>query len=335
MSHKISEYLREHLIGEVSSNPRTLDYFSKDGSILTITPKVIVYPDNVQDIRKTLRFCWRLAEKGTILPVTARGSGTDQAGGALGDGIILVLPAHMNGILSLDSKAKTVTVQPGINYGSLQNTLKTHGLFLPPHPSSIDYSSIGGAISNNASGLRSVKYGDTRHLTRALDVVLANGDTISTGKLSKRDLSKKKSLNNFEGEIYRQLDALITENSELIYREEVMTSKDTSGYALSQVRTKDGSFDLTPLIVGSQGTLGVVTSAELDVTPHMPNPSMLMIGLSKLEDLADLNLGILDLTPSAVELVDKNLLIQVNALQPNQLRGIIKFHIAILSQNVG
>ena len=61
MSHKISEYLREHLIGEVSSNPRTLDYFSKDGSILTITPKVIVYPDNVQDIRKTLRFCWRLA----------------------------------------------------------------------------------------------------------------------------------------------------------------------------------------------------------------------------------------------------------------------------------
>lgn len=324
MSHKISEYLREHLIGEVSSNPRTLDYFSKDGSILTITPKVIVYPDNVQDIRKTLRFCWRLAEKGTILPVTARGSGTDQAGGALGDGIILVLPAHMNSILSLDSKAKKVTVQPGINYGSLQNTLKTHGLFLPPHPSSIDYSSIGGAISNNASGLRSVKYGDTRHLTRALDVVLANGDTISTGKLSKRDLSKKKSLNNFEGEIYRQLDTLITENSELIYREEVMTSKDTSGYALSQVRTKDGSFDLTPLIVGSQGTLGVVTSAELDVTPHMPNPSMLMIGLSKLEDLADLNLGILDLTPSAVELVDKNLLIQVNALQPNQLRGIIK-----------
>jgi glycolate oxidase len=191
MSSKIADYLREHLTGEVSSDARTLDYFATDGSVLTITPQVAVYPQNTQDVRKTLRFCWRLAEKGTILPITARGAGTDQAGGALGDGLILTFPAHMNKLLSLDSKNGIVNVQPGLNYRNLQDTLNSHGLFLPPYPSSIDYCTIGGAIANNASGVRTVKYGDTRQMVKALDVVLANGDTITTSRLSKRELAKK------------------------------------------------------------------------------------------------------------------------------------------------
>jgi FAD/FMN-containing dehydrogenase len=323
MSNKIAEYLREHLTGEVSADARTLDYFSTDGSVLTVAPKVAVYPQNSQDVRKVLRFCWRLAEKGTILPITARGSGTDQAGGALGDGVILAMPAHMNKILSLDSKSSSVKVQPGLNYRSLQNTLNTHGLFLPPHPSSIDYSTIGGAIANNASGVRTVKYGDTRQIVKALDVVLANGDTISTTRLNKRELSKKKSLNSFEGEIYRQIDDLIHESAEILDRSDLMTSKNSSGYALSQVLGKDGSFDLTPLFVGSQGTLGVVTAAELQAAPHNLNSTMIMIGLTKLDDLGELNLNILSLVPSAMEIVDKNLLTKVHQLHPSQLKGVI------------
>lgn len=324
MSNKIAEYLREHITGEVSSDSRTLDYFSTDGSVLTITPQVAVYPQDAQDVRKVLRFCWRLAEKGTVLPITARGSGTDQAGGALGDGIILAFPAHMNKILSLDSKASTVTVQPGINYRSVQNTLNTHGLFLPPYPSSIDYCTIGGSVANNAGGVRTVKYGDTRQMTKALDVVLSNGDTISTTRLSKRDLAKKKSLNTFEGEIYRQLDLLIHDNLQILEQSEFATTKNASGYALSQVMGKDGSFDLTPLFVGSQGTLGVVTAVELQASPHNTNASIVMIGLSRLDDLARLNLQLLELEPSALEIVDKNLLNQVHRLQPNQLKGIIE-----------
>lgn len=324
MSSKIAEYLREHVSGEVTSDSRTLDYFSTDGSVLTLNPRIAVYPKNAQDVRKILRFCWRLAEKGTILPVTARGSGTDQAGGAIGEGVIMSLPAHMNGLLSLDSKTGLVTAQPGINYGSLQSTLKSHGLFLPPYPSSIDYSTIGGAVANNASGVKTVKYGDTRQMVKALDLVLSNGDTISTGRLSKKELAKKKSLSSFEGEIYRQIDELIHEVKDSLSQTEISTTKNSSGYALSQVVHRDGSFDLTPLIVGSQGTLGVVTAVELQAALFSPKSSLIMIGLTKLEDLARLNLNILSLTPSAMELVDKNLVKEVKALQPNQLKGLIE-----------
>jgi len=324
MSSKIAEYLREHVSGEVSSDSRTLDYFSTDGSVLTVNPRLAVYPKSAQDVRKVLRFCWRLAEKGTILPITARGSGTDQAGGALGDGIILTLPAHMNKLLSLDSKTGVVTVQPGINYGSLQTALKSHGLFLPPYPSSIDYSTIGGAVANNASGIKTVKYGDTRQMVKALDVVLSNGDTISTHRLSKKELAKKKSLNTFEGEIYRQVDDLIHEVKDSLDQAELSTTKNSSGYALAQVAGRDGSFDLTPLMVGSQGTLGVVTAAQLQASIHSTNSSVVMVGLTKLEDLSELNQNTLSLTPSAIELVDKNLLKEVHKLQPNQLKGIIE-----------
>ncbi|HRV76441.1 MAG TPA: FAD-binding oxidoreductase, partial [Candidatus Saccharimonadales bacterium] len=324
MSNKIAEYLREHVSGEVSSDSRTLDFFSTDGSVLTVAPRLAVYPKNAQDVRKVLRFCWRLAEKGTILPITARGSGTDQAGGALGDGIILTLPAHINKLLSLDAKTGLVTVQPGINYRSLQTTLNSHGLFLPPYPSSIDYSTIGGAVANNASGVRTVKYGDTRQMTKALDVVLSNGDTIYTTRLSKKELAKKKSLHTFEGEIYRQVDDLIHEVGDFLEQSELGTTKNSSGYALSQVVGKDGSFDLTPLIVGSQGTLGVVTAAQLQASLHNTNSSMIMVGLTRLEDLSELNLNTLSLTPSALEIVDKNLLNQVHKLQPNQLNGLLE-----------
>lgn len=323
MSSKIADYLREHLTGEVSSDARTLDYFATDGSVLTITPQVAVYPQNTQDVRKTLRFCWRLAEKGTILPITARGAGTDQAGGALTDGIMLAFPAHMNKLLSLDSKNGIVNVQPGLNYRNLQDTLNSHGLFLPPHPSSIDYCTIGGSIANNASGVRTVKYGDTRQMVKALDVVLANGDTITTGRFSKRELAKKKSLGTFEGEIYRQVDNLLHENQSILDQADPSTTKNSSGYALTQIIEKDGSFDLTPLFVGSQGTLGIVTAAQLQAQPHNPKHNIALFGFTKLDDLVSLTAAAVDLQPSAVELVDKNLLNQVNKLQPNQLKGLL------------
>jgi glycolate oxidase len=124
--------------------------------------QLVAYPRNENDVRKTARFSWQLAERGRVIPITARGAGTNQTGAALGSGIVLVFPAHMNRILELDTKTNTVTVEPGINYGKLQQTLHTHGRFLPPYPASLEYSTIGGAIAENTSGEKSVKYGDTR-----------------------------------------------------------------------------------------------------------------------------------------------------------------------------
>lgn len=322
---KVAHYLQEHLVGEVMTSTDARRYFSTDASILQVAPALIAYPRNENDVRKTARFTWQLAERGRVIPVTARGAGTDQSGAALGSGIMIVFPAHMNRILELDTKTNTVTVEPGINYAKLQQTLHTHGRFLPPYPASIEYSTIGGAIANNAAGERSVKYGTTRSFVQSLRVVLANGEVIETRRLSKRELSKKLGLATFEGEIYRSVDTLLEEQRQLLESLRVSVTKNNAGYDLVDIKRKDGSFDLTPLIVGSQGTLGIVTEAVLDTESHNPQTSLTLATFDSLEQLQNAVLELRDLPemPSAIEFIDGNVVQQVHALNPNQLKEII------------
>src|SRR5688572_4996216 len=134
--NKVAHYLQEHLIGEVMTSGDARNYFSTDASIFTLPPAIILYPRNENDVRKTARFTWQLAERGRVIPMTARGAGTDQSGAAIGSGIILAFPAHMNRILEFDNKSGDVTIEPGINYGKLQQALHTHNRFLPPFPAS-------------------------------------------------------------------------------------------------------------------------------------------------------------------------------------------------------
>ncbi|MEO7624530.1 MAG: FAD-binding oxidoreductase [Candidatus Saccharimonadales bacterium] len=323
---KVAHYLQEHLTGEVMTSTDARRYFATDGSILALAPALVAYPRGENDVRKTARFTWQLAERGRVIPITARGSGTDQTGAALGSGIMMVFPAHMNRVLELDTKANTVTVEPGINYGKLQQTLHTHGRFLPPYPASMEYSTIGGAIANNASGEKSVKYGDTRTFVQSLRVVLANGEVIETGRISKRELSKKLGLSTFEGEIYRAIDTLLEENKEILVQLERDVPKNNAGYALNDIKRKDGSFDLTPLIVGSQGTLGIVTEATLETEAHTPQTTLLMAQFDSLDHLqsAVIDLRALPEPPSALEFVNAHLLQTVHTANPNQLRGSIE-----------
>lgn len=323
---KVAQYLQEHLQGEVMSSPEARRYFSTDASIFNLAPAMVVYPRNENDVRKTARFSWQLAERGRIIPVTARGLGTDQSGAAIGSGIVMVFPAHMNKLLELDGKTGDVTVEPGISFGKVQQALYTHGRFLPPAPMSAEYSTIGGAIANNAASERSYKYGTTRNYVKRLRVVLANGEVIETGRISKRELNKKLGLSTFEGEIYRGLDALLDEHHDLIKKALVPVSKNAAGYALSQVRGKDGSFDLTPLFVGSQGTLGIVTEAQLSTEPHNPSTTLIV---ALVDDLGQVQLLLNELQnlsekPALIEMVDSELLNTVQRQQPTLLKGVLE-----------
>ncbi len=323
---KVAHYLQEHLLGEVMTGADARAYFSTDASIFTLSPSIIVYPKGENDVRKTARFSWQLAERGRIIPITARGLGTDQSGAALGSGIVLVFPAHMHRILELESKSGKVTIEPGIVYGKLQQTLFTHNRFLPSYPASLEYSTLGGAIANNAGGERSLKYGSTRDLVKRLRVVLSNGEVIETQRLSKREFNKKLGLSSLEGEIYRQLDVLIEENSALIKESVLGVSKNSAGYALDKVKNKDGSFDLTPLIVGSQGTLGIVTEATLETQPYNPNTTLIAAFVSDISTAQTVitELGKLPEQPAKVEMIDGQLLAFVEARHPNLLKGIVE-----------
>lgn len=323
---KVAHYLQEHLTGEVMTGTDARRYFATDGSIFSVPPAVVVYPQNENDIRKTARFTWQLAERGRIIPMTARGAGTDQGGASLGHGIMMVLPAHMNRIVEYDTKTGVVVVEPGINYGRLQQTLHTHGRFLPPFPASYEYSTIGGAIGNNASGEKSVKYGSTLDFVRSLRVVLANGEVIETYRLNKKELSKKLGLSTFEGEVYRAMDTLLEDSRAVLESLDLKVSKNVAGYDLLDIKRKDGTFDLTPLFVGSQGTLGIISEATLETEIYSPETTLFVAKFQSIEDAHQVVMSLKDKgnMPSAIEMVDGKMLEMVAAINPNQLKGIIE-----------
>lgn len=322
--NKIAQYLQEHVAGEILTNADARRYFATDGSIFTLVPSLVLYPRSENDVRKTARFTWQLAERNRIVPITARGGGSDQSGAAIGSGIIMVFPAHLNRIVELDAKSGVVTVEPGTNYSTLQQTLQTHGRFLPPAPASAAYTTLGGAVANNAGSAKSVKYGDTRGYVKRLRVVLANGEAIETGRLGKRELSRKLGLASFEGEIYRALDTLLEDEKAAVAHTSRVVVQNAAGYDLADVKHKDGSFDLTPLFVGSQGTLGIITEITLETELHNPETGMI---IAHFDDAQHLQAAVLALRqaadmPSAIEVIDGQLLELAAAQGPAQLKRL-------------
>lgn len=323
---KIAHYLQEHLVGEVMTSTDARRYFATDASIMALPPALVVYPRNENDVRKTARFTWQLAERGRVIPITARGAGSDQTGASLGNGIMLVFPAHLNRILELDTKTGNVTIEAGINYGKLQQTLQTHGRFLPPYPASLEYSTLGGAIANNAGGEKSVKYGDTKQYVSSLRAVLANGEVIETGRIGKRELGKKLGLATFEGELYRAIDTLLEENKAVLETMPRAVARNNAGYSLLDVRRRDGSFDLTPLLVGSQGTLAIITEATLTTEPLNPQTTLMMASFDNVQhaEQAILELRAQPGKPSVLDMINSTVLSEVTSINPNLLKGLVR-----------
>lgn len=309
---KVSEYLNEHLRGEITTNERVRKAFATDGSILSIMPDMVVYPRTTSDLRKVARFCWQLSEKGHKLPITVRGGGTDQTGAAIGSGIIVNTTAHMDAIFEVDAKQRLVRVQPGITFKALNQALRLHGLQIPSFPASQAFSTVGGAIANNASGVLSGRFGSTSAWVKQLEIVLSNGEILQTGKLSKRDLQHKKGLQTFEGEIYRNIDNLIADNDKVLDSLAIEV-RDNAGYNVVDVKSRDGSCDLTPLFIGSQGTLGIVSEIILQAEALTGAPLIGAVAFPDLTSARDGMEALAALNPTLLEYVDGRILEQATA----------------------
>ncbi len=305
--NKIAQYLNEHILGEATSSKSIRQKFSRDGSILNITPEIIVHPRITNDIRKVARFTWQLAEKGHVMPITARGGGSNQTGAAIGKGIIINTAAHLNNILYLNlrNKDQFIHVQPGTSFEVANEVLKSHGLIIPSFPNSSNYSTIGGSIANNVGGTISGRPGLTGDSVIRLEVVLANGDLIESKRINRHELDKKKGLQTFEGEIYRKIDGLIEDNAQLISDEISTNSPDNSVHSgIAKVKQHDGSFDLTPLFVGSQGTLGIISEIILKPDFYNNEASTIVAAFDSNESAFDTAKLLTSLKPASLQIID-------------------------------
>ena len=254
------------------------DFYSVDSSSYLVKPQVIVFPKNENDIIKIVKF----ASKKNI-PITPRGAGTGLVGSALGNGIIFDLKYF--------DKIKTypnyVQVDSGVLKGNLDKKLEKHGKFFGPDPSVGAYCTIGGMIATNASGAHSLKYGSV------IDNLISVRIITSTGKIV--NLPSKSQFSN-------KILKMINHN---IGKKFPHVSKNSCGYRLDKITKKT---DLQKIIAGSEGTLGIITSAKLKILPLPKKKTLIILSYRNLEYAVIDSAKIIKLAPSALELVDKNII---------------------------
>ena len=304
---KVATYLNEHLAGEVITQDAELRRAETDGSVLVSRPEMIVRVANMSDIRKIMRFCSQLAEKGHVLPVSVQGYATDDTGAAIGRGITIDMTSHMHHVVGIDPKQRLIHLQSGVSVHAANATLSTHkGLGLPSVSYTDEDGTIGGALSTAPSGITTGTHGFFSNAVQQAEVVLSNGDVIQTGRISKRELSKKKGLATFEGEIYREIDNLINDNRELI--EQIDPDiPDTTGYSgIARVKQKD-TFDLTPLFADAQGDLGIMCEMIMRTSFIRPEHTVVMAAYKQAADAQAAVDTAMKSNASAVELFDGRL----------------------------
>lgn len=298
-AQNLSDQLSQLISGTVDSDDQTLVKYSRDASIFEIKPDVVVHPKNTADIGKLVHFATHHAKEGVSL--TPRAAGTCMSGGPLSRSIVLDMTTHFNKILTIGSDY--VVTHPGVMYRDLDKKTKRRNLYLPPYPASRELCAVGGMVGNNAAGEQSLCYGATVDFVRRLKVVLSDGKEYVVKPLSKRELYAKLKKKDFEGQLYRKLHSLIVENQELIASAKPNTTKNSMGYYLWDVMVDD-KFDLTKLLVGSQGTLGVITEIEFALKKPKKHHVMLVMTLPNLDGLDTLVNDVLKFNPESFECFD-------------------------------
>jgi len=296
----LAEEVKQFLHGEVLSDTNTLKHYSRDASLFEITPEAVVFPKNADDIKHLVRFAQQ-RRKGKKISLTARAAGTDMSGGPLNNSLILDVTKHLNYIGPIRNNA--ITVEPGAFYRDFEKATLKKGLLLPPYPASRELCALGGMIANNAGGEKSLRYGKVIDYVTKLNVILSDGNEYTFKPLTTTQLNKKLKQRDFEGQIYRKTHHLLNKHYTLVQQARPDVSKNSSGYNLWDVWDKK-TFDLTKLFVGSQGTLGIITKANIKLVKTKPHAGMVVIFCNDMESVTNIISTVLPMQPSSFESFD-------------------------------
>lgn len=289
--------------GEVTDDEAALAAHSRDTSLFERRPSLVVYPADADDVSAIVKEVARARQAGAGVSLTARAAGTDMSGGPLTTSVVLSFTKHMNHMGEVGEHS--ATTEPGVYYRDFEKATLEKGLILPSYPASREIAAMGGIVSNNSAGERTLEYGQTERYIESMEVVLSDGSRATFRALSPQELEEKKQLDTLEGSIYREMDTLLTEHAELIERKRPKVSKNAAGYGLWRVKDREtGTFNLAKIICGSQGTLALWTNATLSLVRPKEHRAMLVIFLYDLSPLPEIVKRVLPQHPESFESYD-------------------------------
>lgn len=267
--------------------------YATDASIYEITPDAVVWPRSVADVQAAVRACARHG-----VPLTPRGAGTGLSGGCVNRGVQLDVSRHLNRILDVDPPRRTARVQPGVVLDELNAVLKPHGLHFSPDVATSNRATIGGMIGNNSAGAHSLVMGRTNDHVLGVDVVLSDGSVHAWGTGGSGDGNElARRCNEAVAAVLRDYGDEIAARFPKVFRR-------NGGYALDRLRSDNGRLNTEQLIVGSEGTLGIVVEATLSLLPLPQERGLVVVHYTDLLAALQSVPTILEHQPSAIELVD-------------------------------
>jgi FAD/FMN-containing dehydrogenase len=296
----IKDKISEIIEGDVDDSAEIKEKFSHDASMFELVPELVISPKNSADVRKIVKFVTDNKADNPDLSITIRSGGTCMSGGSIGQSLVLDFAKYLNTIG--DISRERGNAQPGTYYRDFEKATLEHGVLMPSYPASRELCTMGGMVANNAGGERSLQLGKTEEYVESLKVVFADGNEYDVRALTKAELDKKMAQGDFEGDLYKKIFELVEKNYDAIKAAKPGVSKDSTGYHIWNVWDREtGVFDLNRLIVGSQGTLGIVTDITFRLSPAPKNSGTLVVFLRSIDNLGDIINKVLTHKPATFE----------------------------------
>lgn len=290
--------------GEVHTDEAALAEATRDASLFAVRPQAVVAPKDVDDLRRIVRWVQEKRDECPGLSLTARAAGTCMSGGPLNDGVIVASAPHLKAF-EISADQQTARVEPGVYYRDFEKAAAAKGVLMPIYPASKSLAAFGGMLMNNCGGEKTLRYGQIREWVESVRMVLADGELYEFKKLTMDELATVRARRDFFGYVHEKMFQLLELNYDAVKAAQPKTTKNSSGYALWRVYDREaGTFDLSHLFVGSQGTLGLLADATVRLMPIHRRRRVVAIFFKSWDDLPAAVSRILPFTPETMEAFD-------------------------------